>query len=129
MSGDVVWTVLMCRDLNAAKSFYAAVLGWTFTPCAGTPLPCWVAEGPNGDVVATFVDTSRSGFPDAPEVWLPYFAVDDLDARVREAEEHGATLLRPAFEIGSFGRVAIIRQPGGGIVGWTSAATPSAVDA
>ena len=122
MSEDVVWTVLMCRDVEAAKSFYGMVLGWTFKPCPGTPMRCWSASAAGGAVVATFIDTSESGFPDAPELWLPYLAVDDLEGSVAKAEEQGATLLRPPFDIASFGRVAIIRQPGGGIVGWASAA-------
>jgi predicted enzyme related to lactoylglutathione lyase len=124
MADDGAWTVLMCRDIDAAKRFYADVLGWTFEACTATPLPCWVASGRTGKSIATFIDTSESGFPDAPELWLPYLSVDDLEARIKAAEEHGATLLRPPFAIASFGRVAIIRQPGGGIVGWASAPSP-----
>jgi predicted enzyme related to lactoylglutathione lyase len=71
--------------------------------------------------VAAFVDSSGSDFPDAPELWLPYFLVENLDARLRQAEALGATLLRPALAISAAGRIALIRQPGGAIVGWISA--------
>ena len=111
----------MSRDVEGAKAFYAGALGWVFEPFAAEPFPCWIARNRDGRSVAAFVDSSRSDFPDAPELWLPYFVVDRFDERLAEAEANGATVLRPPFVMPNAGRIAVLRQPGGGIVGWVSA--------
>lgn len=120
-----VWAILMSRSVEAAKVFYGNVLGWRFERFADGPYPTWVARNEEGRSVAAFVDSSQSDFPDAPELWLPYFVVSDLDAHLAAAEALGATLLRPPIEVPNAGRIALLRQPGGGIVGWITAA-PSA---
>jgi predicted enzyme related to lactoylglutathione lyase len=56
------------------------------------------------------------------EDWMPYLAVDDVDKRVEKALARGATLMRPPFDIPNIGRIAVLRQPGGGVVGWMTPA-------
>ena len=113
-----VWTILLSRDVRAAMDFYHVATGWNFELFPGPPYPSWLARDAGGHVVAAFVDTSSSDFPDATELWLPYFSFDDLDLCIDQAEKLGATVLRAPFEIAGFGRVALLRQPGGSIVGW-----------
>jgi predicted enzyme related to lactoylglutathione lyase len=55
---------------------------------------------------------------DVPEGWMPYLAVDDVDARVAAAVNAGAKLMRPIFEVPGVGRIAILTEPGGAGVGW-----------
>ena len=57
-------------------------------------------------------------FAEVPEGWMPYLAVDDVDARAKKATAAGATLMRPLFDIPGIGRIAILREPGGAGVGW-----------
>jgi predicted enzyme related to lactoylglutathione lyase len=118
----LVWAILMSRDIESAKTLYGETLGWRFELFSADPYPIWVARSPEGRSVAAFVDSSRSDFPDAPELWLPYFVVENLDARLERADAFGATLLRPPFVLPGAGRVALLRQPGGAIVGWITAA-------
>jgi predicted enzyme related to lactoylglutathione lyase len=117
----LVWAVLMSRDIERAKAFYAETLSWRFDLFTTEPYPIWVARSPEGRSVAGFVDSSRSDFPDAPELWLPYFVVENLDLRLQRAEALGATVLRPPVVVPDAGRVALLRQPGGAIVGWITA--------
>lgn len=42
----------------------------------------------------------------------------DLDNTIAAAEAFGATLLRPPIAVPNAGRIALLRQPGGGVVGW-----------
>jgi hypothetical protein len=124
MQTKLDWTILLSRDVRASMDFYSVATGWRFEPLPGPPYPCWVARSPGGTPVAVFVDASASDFPDATELWLPYFTVGDLDRCVLEAEKLGATILRTPFEIPGFGRVALLRQPGGSIAGWRTPAPP-----
>ncbi len=101
-------------------SFYSELLGCRFETLAGPQMPCWIARSSGGRFLAVFVDVSDSGFPDAPELWLPLFTVDDVDDRIHRAEELGAAILRGPFDVPGFGRIAALRQPGGGIVAWRS---------
>jgi predicted enzyme related to lactoylglutathione lyase len=117
----LVWAILMSRDIEGAKAFYGETLGWRFELFAKDPYPTWVARSAEGRSVAGFVDSSRSDFPDAPELWLPYLVVEDLEARLEQAEALGATVLRPPFVVPRAGRVALLRQPGGAIVAWITA--------
>ena len=116
-----VWAVLMSRDVQGAMLFYGGTLGWKFEPFATGLYPTWIARNPDGRSVAAFVDSSKSDFPDASELWLPYLVVQDLDAALVQAEALGATILRPPFMVPGIGRIAVLRQPGGGIVGWVTA--------
>ena len=61
--------------------------------------------------------------PKFPKDWMPYLAVDDVDARAKKATAAGATLMRPLFDIPGIGRIAILREPGGAGVGWMTPAT------
>lgn len=123
MSGRVIWTVLMSRQVETAMALYEGALGWRFEPFGVAPVPGWVARGAEGRAMAVFLDTSESDFPAAPEMWLPCLAVGRLDERIRGAEALGAILLRPPMEFSGFGRVAVLRQPGGAIVGWMTPAS------
>ena len=122
MPGRMVCTVLLSRHVDTAISLYEGALGWRFAPLLEAPVRGWLARGGAGEPVAVFLDTSLSDFPAAPELWLPCLVVERLGERLEAAESLGATLLRPPMEIAGFGEVAILRQPGGAIVGWMKAA-------
>jgi predicted enzyme related to lactoylglutathione lyase len=125
MPGRVIWTVLMSRQVHTAMALYEGALGWRFEPFGLAPVPGWVARGAENEAMAMFLDTSKSDFPAASEMWLPLLAVARLDERIREVEALGAVLLRPPMEFSGFGRVAVLRQPGGAIVGWMTPASVS----
>jgi predicted enzyme related to lactoylglutathione lyase len=118
MGHRLVWAILLSRDVRSTMRFYEQAAGWWFEALPEIQFPSWVAKSREGELIAAFVDASGSDFPDAPELWLPHFVVDDIDVRIRKAEENGATILREAFDVAGFGRVAVLRQPGGGIVAW-----------
>jgi uncharacterized protein len=120
MPGHVIWTVLMSREVHAAMALYEGALGWRFEPFSLAPMPGWIARGRQGQGVSVFLDTSDSDFPTASELWLPCLAVERLETRVRDAEALGATLLRPLMDVSGFGRIAVLRHPGGAIVAWVT---------
>jgi predicted enzyme related to lactoylglutathione lyase len=57
-------------------------------------------------------------FEDLPPHWFAYLAVDDVDARVARATAAGAKLLRPIFDVSGVGRIAILKDPVGAVLGW-----------
>ena len=82
----------------------------------------WVAK--TGDTpVAGIFPLIAPQFDGVPEQWMPYLAVDNIDARVNKATAAGAKLMRPLFDVPGVGRIAILREPGGAGIGWITPAT------
>ncbi len=115
--GHFHWNELVTRDVEKAKKFYGETIGWTFE---GMPMPdgtYWVAKMGDTPIGGLFPITGPQ-WDGVPEHWLPYLAVDDVDARVKKATAAGAKLMRPAFDIPGVGRIAVLTEPGGASIGW-----------
>ena len=117
--GRFHWNELLTADVERAKRFYQQTIGWTFTPMTMEDgAVYWLAAIDGGLPVAGIFPTNRPPFEGAPECWMPYLAVDDVDARVKKAVAAGAQLMRPIFEVPQVGRIAILTEPGGAGIGW-----------
>jgi uncharacterized protein len=120
--GNFYWNELMTRDVDKAKKFYGASIGWTFD---AMPMPngtYWVAK--MGDkAVGGIFPISGPEFDGVPENWMSYLAVDDVDARLKKATAAGAKTMREPFDVPMVGRIAIIKEPGGAVVGWITPAS------
>ena len=113
--GNVAWVDLAAPDVDAAKEFYAEILGWTYEEAAG------------GYTLARFRDRAAAGLlaqpaaereRGAPAAWELYFAVDDVDAAVRMVPELGGTVIEAPVEVeladGEVaGRMAVVEDRGG----------------
>jgi hypothetical protein len=53
---------------------------------------------------------------------MAYLAVDDIDARLEKAKAQGATVMGEPFDVQGVGRIAMVMQPDGAMIGWM---TPS----
>ncbi|WP_371685873.1 VOC family protein [Nitratireductor sp. OM-1] len=49
---------------------------------------------------------------------MSYLSVDDVDAALEKAKAGGASVMREPFDVPGVGRIAILRQPGGAVIGW-----------
>ena len=119
--GSVFWSELNAHDPDRAKRFYAETVGWTFD---GMPMEggiYWAIKS-GETLVGGIYEMKGPHFAKVPEHWLTYIAVDDVDARMEKTTAAAATVIHPAFDIGGVGRIVILREPGGAVVGWM---TPS----
>ena len=116
--GKFYWNELMTRDVEQTKKFYADTMGWSFDAMPmGGGATYWIAKI-GGEPVCGMFDISGPDYKGVPEGWMPYIAVDDVDARVSKATKAGAKLMKPAFDVPGVGRIAILTQPGGAGIGW-----------
>lgn len=109
-----IWFELMTRDLDAARHFYGAVLGWQFDisgPEMGYYTVCRIDQAP----VAGIGGIARD--QDMPTAWMVYFGVSNADDALREVDSAGGRALSPVEEIGAFGRMAIVQDPTGAVFG------------
>jgi predicted enzyme related to lactoylglutathione lyase len=131
--GSLNFNGLATRDIEAAKSFYGSVFGWT-TLALGGGAEMWTLPGygdyleqdnsdlrkqmaeldaPKGfeDVVAS-INPIPDDQPDTPAHWNVTFAVDDADATAARATELGGNVIVPPFDA-PWVRMTIINDPQG----------------
>ena len=82
----------------------------------------WLANAGDAAVAGIF-DISGAEYNGTPEGWMPYIAVDDVDARVKKATKAGAKVMKPAFDVPGVGRIVILTEPGGAGIGWMTPAS------
>lgn len=120
--GTFFWNELTTAEVEPAKRFYAETIGWTFDAMPmGPGGTYWVAKSGDKPVGGIF-DTAGTDMAGMPEFWMSYIAVDDVDKRVAKAKKAGATVVREPFDVPGVGRIAILKQPGGGGIGWITPA-------
>ena len=115
--GNFYWNELMTRDVEQAKKFYGATIGWTFD---AMPMPdgtYWVAKL-DGKPVGGIFPLNAPQFKGVPEHWMSYLAVDNVDARVKKAIAAGAKVMREPWDVPGVGRIAMLQEPGGAGIGW-----------
>jgi predicted enzyme related to lactoylglutathione lyase len=107
-AGSLCWNELQARDVEVARTFYAALFGWKMKI---SPEYTELAAGdqPIGGIIA-----SKSP-PQVPSFWLPYFAVADCDASTAKAQSLGAAIYVPPTDIPNVGRFAVVADPQGAV--------------
>lgn len=116
--GKFIWNELNTQNLESAKKFLSATLGWSFETM---PIPdgtYWIIKNGEDRVGGLFDMSGHADFKGVPDHWLSYVAIDKIDARYKKALAAGATECRAPFDIPNVGRIAILKQPGGAMIGW-----------
>ena len=109
--GAISWSELLTSDVDAAKSFYGQLFGWTY---ADAPVDdkTYTLVQVNGEEVAGIMHTP----PDAgqmPPAWGVYVTVDDVDAAAQKAVALGGKVYLPPQDIPEVGRFCVIGDPQG----------------
>jgi uncharacterized protein len=121
--GVFVWDELHTSDIDAARSFYTEVFGWTARDTDMGEMGTYLIFKRAGDVD---VGGGMQLSPDmqAPPHWLPYIGTNDVDGTAARARELGGTILQEAMDIPDVGRFAVVQDPVGAVFGlWKSSST------
>lgn len=119
--GKFYWNELLTDDVDKAKAFYGATLGWTF---AGMPMEgggTYHVAMLGEEAVAGIMDKTDILPPEVPPHWFSYVNVDDLPARLKRLEAAGGRILKPPFEVPGIGSIAIVMDATGAPLGWMTA--------
>lgn len=108
--GSFIWYELLTPDIEAAKAFYGAVVGWAVED-DGTGYPHIKAGGDYVGGMFALTDEMRQH--GARPAWLGYVGVDDVDSAVDAAVSDGGKILMPAWDIPNVGRLALLADPDG----------------
>ncbi len=117
--GTFFWNELVTPDPEAAKTFFAEILGWTSRDVEMPP-------GPGADTYTIFMagdkDTAgmfRMAGPVSQGIlphWMAYIAVDDVDAACAKVVGLGGEVKVQPADIPNVGRFCVIADPTGAMV-------------
>jgi uncharacterized protein len=118
--GRFLWHELMTTDTKSAARFFSKVAGWKTQAWKQDPgYTMFVASArPMAGLMLLPEDAKAMG---APPSWITYIGTPDVDETARLAASLGGKILRPASDIPTIGRFAVIQDPQGAVF---SAFTP-----
>jgi uncharacterized protein len=109
--GRFVWYELTTTDVEAAKAFYADVIGWGAQD-ASTPDLAYtlftVGGVPVSGLMGLAEDAKKAG---ARPRWTGYVGVDDVDATADRIRQLGGTVLIPPTDIPNVSRYSVVTDP------------------
>ena len=121
-SGVPCWVDTLQPDPGAAAAFYGELFGWEAAaslpaeaPAAGLPAEYRLCRLRGRDVAA--IGSQPSGASQRAPVWGTYVWVDDPEETASRAAEAGGRVLFEPFDSLDGGRMAVIADPGGAVLG------------
>jgi predicted enzyme related to lactoylglutathione lyase len=106
----LTWNELQTSALDAARSFYTAVFGWTYDVDENG----YVAASTEGRVQAGMMQLTEE-MAHLPSNWSPYFLVEDAEAAAAKVTDLGGSLLVPLTQAGQVGRFCVAQDPQGAV--------------
>ncbi|HEY4159214.1 MAG TPA: VOC family protein [Polyangiaceae bacterium] len=114
--GTFSWVELGTTDSDAAKKFYGALFDWTFEDMPAGPGMIYTMFKRGADYAgALYALGGMPNMKDVPPHWESYITVESVDATATLAKDAGGTLLKEPFDVFDVGRMAVIKDPTGGV--------------
>lgn len=113
--GTFCWYECMSRDIEAEKTFYADLFGWTSTAQTMAGGFVYHLQHRGEDQVAGMMAMEGEGWEGVPDCWTAYVAVADIETTVAKVEPLGGTVSVPVTDI-QIGRFAVIQDPVGATI-------------
>ena len=111
------WHELNTWEPEIALAFYGRTLGWKFD---STRLPdggsYWIARKDNKPVGGVFELTSPD-YSDIPSHWMTYLTVSDMDKAEQDTVREGGEVIRPSAHIPGVGKLAVVSDSAGALIG------------
>jgi uncharacterized protein len=105
-----VWYDLMTPDVEGAKKFYGAVVGWTFSPQP----PAYTVLNVNNIGIGGIMETPEN-LKGMPPFWSGYIYVPDVGKACAEIKKLGGAVHREPWDIPGVIRMAVVSDPTGAV--------------
>jgi hypothetical protein len=109
--GCFVWYELTTTDAQAAKAFYADVIGWGLRDASmpGAAYTLFTAgEDPVAGLMALPAEARKMG---ALPLWMGYVGVDDVDAATDRLKRLGGAVYVPPTDVPDVSRFSVVADP------------------
>jgi uncharacterized protein len=108
------WNELGTRDVEAAKSFYGQVFGWTTEERPMEQMGSYYVWKQGDDPMGGMMDIGALLPAEIPAHWLVYFTVENCDAAVEQVKSAGGGLNAGPMDV-EVGRFAVVSDPWGAV--------------
>ncbi|MEU5695544.1 VOC family protein [Actinosynnema sp. NPDC020468] len=116
--GTPAWAEVPTRDPEAARAFYAGLLGWTYDVSTDPDHHGYTIAYSAGEQVAGLFTAPDDATPPG---WLLYLHTTDIGETAKQVADLGGTPVLGPFEIPGRGHVLLAVDPGGASIGfWQS---------
>src|SRR2546427_9301294 len=114
--GTFCWPELATTDQKSAVAFYRSLFDWDVDEQPIGPTETYAIFKLRGkNICAAYSMRAEERQQGVPPHWGSYVAVADADAAAKRAQELGAKVLAPAFDVMDAGRMAVLQDPTGGV--------------
>ncbi|MCX5402307.1 VOC family protein [Streptomyces sp. NBC_00102] len=116
----------MVPDQRAALDFYRDLLGWegeVGPPEQGGYAVCTLKGKPVAGIMKAMNQDGTVPDPMPPTVWTTYLSTDDVEGTLTSVGDAGGTVMMGPMDVMDLGRMALIADPTGGVVGLWQAGT------
>lgn len=116
------WVDLTTPDATGATDFYTSLFGWVANdvPTDGGPPYTMLYLGEVGDgnlVCGLGPQMPEQREAGVPSTWVTYVMVGDVDEMVTAAPGAGGSVVMPAMDVMTQGRMALVADPSGAVIG------------
>ncbi len=112
--GEICWNELATGDVQGAKEFYGKVFGWEFQDHEMGDMTYTMIKVPGKECGGGGIwAIPKEQQEHIPPHWMSYILVENLEESVNKAIENGANVIKPAMNVGDYGRMAIFADPTG----------------
>lgn len=112
--GAPCWIDLYSSDTGKATEFYGGLFGWQAEPADERFGGYFTFTKDGKHVAGCMANDGSTGYPDA---WGVHLMTDDIQATADAAAGHGGAVEMAPMEVAENGSFALIKDPGGSIVG------------
>ena len=112
--GEYIWYELMTPDIEGARAFYEAVVGWKIGEKSDMPgMDYRMINAPDGMVGGMLALDKEMIDGGAFPLWIGYIGVEDVDASVAAIKATGGHVHMGPTDIPGAGRMAMASDPQG----------------
>ena len=112
--GSFCWFELGTNDQPGANAFYRSLFGWDVDESPMGENEVYSMYKLHGrDVGAAYTLRREQQSQGVPPHWMIYVSVESADQTASRAQELGATIIAPPFDVFDFGRMGVIQDPTG----------------
>lgn len=115
------WFDLSTSDIEAVKSLYSELFGWSYEDMGPAFGHYTIARTPSGRAAAAMAP-KMPGQEAMPTVWTVDWGTADADATAARIEANGGRVMAPPMDIPGSGRMAVAFDPDGAVFGLWQAA-------
>ncbi len=112
--GTLYWTELATRDIQASESFYTALLGWSIQKQDMGEFE-YTLFTVNDQPVAGMLQMTEEWPESVPPHWMVYFAVEDCEAKAKQATLLGGEICVPPTQVPNVGTFSVLTDPSGAV--------------